>query len=180
MPNKRILSLAIVVGAVLFGHTAAARQATPTAESSLDLLVVQSFDSGRLAPEAGSPDLATLTFEPPVSDALSFSERPDRVVGSYATDELLDAVRQSESDPVNAALVADLAAGGEVQVVVELLTGEIDAAGAVSYQVRLLGEPDSTDLALEAASPGELAEPIELGRGHLFIDGLGQHKDNPT
>ena len=50
----------------------------------------------------------------------------------------------------------------------------------MSYEVRLLGEADHTNLALEEASLSELVEPIQLGRGHLFIDGLGQHKDNPT
>lgn len=179
--TRRIFSLAVVfVGAVLLGGIAGAQEATPTAESSLELLVVQGFDSGRLTPQDGSADLATLTFEQPMRDALYFSERPNRVVGRYATDELLDILRAAETDPVNAALVADLEGGGEVQVVVELLTGEIDAAGAVSFAVRLLGEADQAGLALEEASLSELTEPIELGRGHLFIDGLGQHKDNPT
>ncbi len=179
--THRIISLAIIfVGAVLLGSSAVANQATPPAESALDLLVVQSFDSGRLAPEAGSTDLATLAFEQPLRDALYFSERPNRVVGSYATEELLEIVRQAGPDPVNAALIADLEAGGEVQVVVELLQGEINTAGTVNYAVRLLGEADHTSLALEESSLSELVEPIQLGRGHLFIDGLGQHKDNPT
>lgn len=179
--TKRILSLAIVfASALLLDSTAGARQATPAVEDNLSLLVVQSFASGQLAPEDGGGGLATLTFEPPASDALFFSERPNRVVGTYSAAELLEFVRQAETDPLNAALVANLEEGGEVQAVVELLGGEIDTAGTVRYQVRLLGEAGQTGLNLEAQSLSELGAPLYLASGHLFIDDLGQHKDNPT
>jgi len=179
--TQRILSFVIVVvGALLMSSTGSAQQATPPADASLDLLVVQSFDSGRLAPVAGGAGLATLTFEPPMRDALYFTERPNRLVGSYATNELLALVRQAETDPVNGVAEGPVPGGGEVQLVVEVLQGELDPAGTVRYEVRLLGEADQTNLTLEAAARPALVAPIDLGHGHLFIDGLGQHKDNPT
>lgn len=177
----RTCALVLVVAvAVLLGAAAGTQPATAEAGGDPDVFVVQSFLSGRLSPLTGEDGTAALAFPGPIGDALYFGERPGREVGSLSIEDLPTSVREAEADPPNAALVASLDDGGEMQAVVELLGGDVDADGAVTDRLRLLGMADHSGIALEEDAPADLAGAIVFGSGQLFIDGLGQHKDNPT
>jgi hypothetical protein len=182
LTRRRVVLVALaLLASFRIGTSAAGQEATPAAtaaEDQVDVLVVQSFASGRLEPTTEEPSAAVLTLEPPVVDAVYFSERPNRIVGTLSAEAFLEQLEAAAADPPNAVLIAH-GASGTAEVVVELLRGDIDPDGTITYQVRILADFDEADLEL-AAPLTELPEPLELGAGHLVVDGLSQHKDNPT
>lgn len=90
----------------------------------------------------GEADVATLSLPGPTGAALHFAERPGHDVGLLSIDDHLMSIGMSigdaETHPPNAAPVASPDHGGELQAVVELMAGDVDAAGAVTFRVRLL------------------------------------------
>ncbi len=128
----------------------------------------------------GEADVVTLSLPGPTGAALHFAERPGHDVGLLSIDDHLMSIVDAETDPPNAAPVASPDHGGELQAVVELMAGDVDAAGAVTLRVRLLGMANDTGISLEEDARADLTGPIALGIGPLFIDGLEPHKDNPT
>lgn len=148
----------------------AAAVATPSA-APVEVLFVQSFTVGRLAPgaEAG---VATLTLQGPVGETIYFADRPNRGAGTVALEEFLQVLAQEAADPLNAALVIDRPEGDQV-VVVEMLDGTVDASGTVTYDVRVLADPGQfeTDMTSTAEPLVEITEAFDFGSSHLFVDG---------
>lgn len=166
-----VLSLA---AAVLLGAATAAQVATPgpAEAASARFLFVQTFTAGQLEPgaEAGA---ATLTLEQPAGQTIYFSDAPARVAGLASIEQFLAVLAAAEADPPNAALVIEASDPDQDQVViVELLSGSVDDAGAVTYDVRVLADPSALDfdLTLAARPLAELTEPVDFGTSHLFID----------
>ncbi len=149
-----------------------AQGATPVAGEDVELLFVQSFGSGAIAPNAEASGTFTLTLEGGVGQTIYFSDRPNRVVGAVATSEFVTYLLESTADdPANAALVAD-GTDGEMILVVELTSASLDAAtGTLTYDALLLGEED-VDMVFEQAVAAAPAAEMPLGTCHLFIDGL--------
>lgn len=191
-----VLSLGI---SILFGTVAAAQDATPVASPSaapgatpvaapgatptaapLEVLFVQSFTVGRLEP-AAEPGTATLTLQQPEGETVYFADRPNRVAGTVAFDQFLRLLTQETADPPNAALVIDRPEGDAV-VIVELLDGTVDAAGTVTYDVRVLADPGThpTDMTRTAALLPEVTGAIDFGSSHLFVDGACNHIIDPN
>ena len=147
--------------------------ATPAAASEIGnraFLFVQTFRDGTFAPKAGEDGVFTLTLNGGTGHTVYFSDRPERLVGTVPTQAFLDGLGFSADDPPNAALVAQTEAGEDV-LVVELFDPVHDeAAGTLTYDVRVLAEDARIGLASLAArqEDGELAERFDAAS--LFID----------
>ncbi len=166
--------LLFLVATTLLGSAAAAQEATPMATpmaAPVEVLFVQSFTAGRLEP-AAELGTATLTLQGPVGETIYFADHPNRGAGAVALKQFLAVLTQAAADPLNAALVIDRPEGDAV-VVVELVEGTVDAAGTVTYNVRVLadsGELD-TDMTQTAEPLPEITAVIDFGSSHLFVDG---------
>jgi hypothetical protein len=96
MRTLRIVqAIALLVLATLLATGATAQETTsedPAAvapsQQPLEVLFVQSFTSGQLAP-AGQPGAAVLTLREPLGDTVYFADRPNRAAGTVETDEFL-------------------------------------------------------------------------------------------
>jgi hypothetical protein len=167
----------LLVGSVLFGSGAAAQEATPLATpmaspvagAPLHALFVQAFTTGRLEPgaEAGT---ATLTLLAPVGETVYFSDQPERIAGVVASDALWQVLGPETAKPLHAALILDRPAGDQV-VALELVDGSADAAGTVTYTVRVL--PDTSalgfDLTQSATPLTDVTDAFDFGPSHLFV-----------
>lgn len=175
MRRRWVVACALVaLLAIRSGDDGIAQEATPDAAGgvAVEILVVQSFAAGRLEPVTDEAGVALLTLERPAG-VVYFSDRPNRIVGTTTLAAFLDVLAGEADDPPNAALVITPAADeAPVIYVVELLSGQIDEAGAVRYRVRLLADANQLDLDLVAAPTAGLTGPISFGANHLFIDGL--------
>jgi hypothetical protein len=148
-------------------HAAASAQADDGHDPAL--LFVQVFGAGELAPKDGEEGAYTLTLSQGTGATLFFSDRPDRLVGTWPTAAFIERLGFTPEDPPNAALVAQTAEG-EAVYVVELLAPTLDeAADTLTYDIRLLGEADVA-MRFHAAPHGAPIEGVELGASHLFID----------
>ena len=174
-PLRMATAVVTFVAVLALADVAAAQDATPATSvaEAAGVLVIQAFAAARLEPVAGEAGRATLTLEEPFGDAVYFSDRPNRTAGTVSTAELLQALNAAADDPLNGALVAKPSGDDEVVVVVELLRGEADASGVVTYEVQLLAGYDDIDLVFDAVPLTELAEPLQFAAGHLFIDKVG-------
>jgi hypothetical protein len=159
--------LAAAVGAPV----AAAQQATPTGSGrEPGWLFVQAFDAATLAPDPATAGEYTLTLSGVDEAALAFSDHPDRLVMTIPTADYVTMVAGMADDPPNATLMAPLAAGERVAVVVELLSAEHDAAaGTVTYRVAVLAEEEGPVQVAATPLAAPTAEQV-FGPGHLFID----------
>jgi hypothetical protein len=169
--------------AAALGDGAIAREAaTPTAApagpdgGAAEFLFVQTFSAGTLAPKAGEDGTYVLTLESPVEQTVYFSDRPERIVGAVSTDEFLEALGFSPTNPPNAALVAQTDAGEDV-VVLELLNprytrsyGDGAAPGTLTYDVRVLADYQGTGLASLAERRIDDDFSERFGAASLFID----------
>jgi hypothetical protein len=153
------------------------RDAVPAAQPhDPALLFVQVFGAGELAPKDGEPDAYTLTLSQGTGSTLYFSDRPDRIVGTWPTAVFVGQVGFTPENPPNAALVAQTP-DGEAVYVVELLDPVLDeAAGTLTYDVRLLGEAD-VDMRFQSGAQAAPSEALTFGASHLFVDDVicGSH-----
>ncbi len=173
---------ALVVGtAVSAGRRTAAQDASPIAspavadEAGSDLFV-QTFRAGTLVPKPGEAGVYTLALEGGTGQTVFFSDRPARRVGLVPTVVLLEQLGFTPADPPNAALVAQTADGEEI-VVVELFDPRHDeAAGMLSYDVRLLADYAGVGLADFASRQDGDPPARSFEAAHLFIDGCGRQQ----
>ena len=86
-----------------------ARNATPIPEADHGptMLFVQTYQSGAIAPKDGEEGRYTLTLDNGSGQTVYFSNRPDRIVGSQSTPDLLEGLGFYPDNPPNAALVGD-------------------------------------------------------------------------
>jgi hypothetical protein len=144
----------------------------PDAERGPTMLFVQTYQSGSIAPVAGSLGRYTLTLEAGTGQTVYFSDRPDRIVGSESTPTVLEALGFWPDNPPNAALVVETAPGESDVAVVELFSPIYDPMNrAVTYEVGVLANwASDLDLGFTEA-PTDLAmlAPI-FGNAQLFID----------
>jgi hypothetical protein len=108
-----------------------------------------------------------------LGQTIYFSDRPNRIVGAAPTPRFLNGLGFFESDPPNAALVVETAAGETDIAVVELFSPVYDPAGpTVTYEMALLANwEDSLELGFTAAPTDLAAVEPTFGAAHLFIDG---------
>jgi hypothetical protein len=157
---------------------AIAQEGTPTPPDQLDhapeLLFVQSFRAGAVAPKEGADGRYMLTLEAGSGQTVYFSERPDRVVGAHPTDQVLDRLGFPDDNPPNAALVFETAPGDTDVAVVELFSPVYDAAtGGVTYEVAPLANwQTELEVGLQEAPADLVTVAPSFGAAHLFIDGL--------
>ncbi len=166
-------SASVGVAAGLAGVGAArAQDATPvaspgaTADSDRTyFLFVQVASSGSISPIQSEENLYQLVLNHDAGETVYFSDRPERIVGTVPTIQFLDGLGFTPTNPPNAALVA-----GEEVVVIELLNPVVDeAAGTLTYDVRVLDAYEEEGLAhLATQSTGRL--PESFGSASLFID----------
>lgn len=81
-------------------------------------MFVRSFVGGALAPKAGEEGVYELTLRRGLGSTISFSDRPERVVGTVPTGTFLGGLGFTPGNPPNAALVADTGGGNEEILVV--------------------------------------------------------------
>lgn len=156
---------------------AAAEEGTPAspgddATTGPQMLFVQSFSSGSIAPSAATEDRYTVTLEHDLGQTIYFSDRPDRVVGAAPTQRFLDGLGFPDDNPPNAAILTDNGDGETTLAVVELFSPTYDAERAtVTYEVAVLDHwQNATDLGF-AETPVDLgAMGTAFGTTHLFID----------
>jgi hypothetical protein len=174
-----VLSL---IAATLFGTGAVAQEATPGAVAVAtpaatpaaaalgEVLLAQAFTIGRLEP-TGEPGAARLMLQGPEGETVYFGDRPSRRAGTVALEQILEVLAQPAAEPVTAALVIDQPEGDTV-VIVELVSGTVDAAGTVTYDVRVLSDPSAhdTDMTQTARALTEIAAAFDFGDSHLFIN----------
>lgn len=142
--------------------------ASPAAATDLEYLFVQVFERGTFRPKAGEPGVYVLAFSHSSAQTLYFSNRPERIVGTVPTARFLPT---TVVDPPNAALVTRAADGAEDVLVVELLSPTYDeAAGTLSYDVRVLENYQAEGLRYLADQQGDSTVPEQFGQASLFID----------
>ncbi len=101
----------------------AAQDATPATGQTRpepEMLYLQSFQSGSIAPKDGEGGTFTLTLEQGLGQTIYFSDRPDRIVGAMPTEYFLNTLGFPDDDPPNAALLIERAPGEVEIAVVEL------------------------------------------------------------
>jgi hypothetical protein len=156
---------------------ATAQDATPAASplaeggEKPEMLFVQTFERGSLAPKDGEEGIFVLTLHGANGRTIGFSDRPERIVGSVPTQTFLDGLGFSPVDPPNAALVFEPSPGETDIVVLELLDPQYDEdAGTLTYEVRILDTFAGTGLTFqeEPRAPNPAGE--EFTDASLFID----------
>jgi hypothetical protein len=170
------------------GNRVSAQQATPaTLAGEGDepvFLFVQTAVSGRgeLNPAAGTPEVdgtpvpaggasLLVTLEGHSGQTIYFSDRPDRIVGATPTEQFLDTLGFSPTNPPNAALVAEFQAGQGV-VVLELIQPTYDPdTGTLTYGAEVLEGYEGENLTPVLTDQVAERLPAEFGASALFIDG---------
>lgn len=152
--------------------TPVADLSAPDAERGPTMLFVQTYQSGSIAPIAGSLGRYTLTLEEGSGQTVYFSDRPDRIVGSESTPIVLEALGFLPDNPPNAALVIETAPGESDVAVVELFSPSYDPMNrTVTYEAGVLANWTSDlDVGFTEA-PTDLALLVPtFGNAQLFID----------
>jgi hypothetical protein len=174
---RRILSAILALGFLCAAGmtTVVAQDATPAAESNVELLFIQTYSAGTLSPSNDDPSLLTLTLEQGTGETIFLSDRPDRIAGSIKTDRFIEEFRkETAQDPANAALVVNVSESEEAVYVVELLEMAYDpASGTVTYTVRILADPSALDLGFRTEPQQSVTSDQTYGTNTLFIDGGG-------
>ncbi|MCC6704298.1 MAG: hypothetical protein IT334_05425 [Thermomicrobiales bacterium] len=153
----------------------AAQEATPIApdaEHGPEMLFVQSFQSGSIAPSERVEGRYTITLDHGLGETIYFSDRPERIVGSTPTAAFLNGLGFPEDNPPNAAILTESATGETTLAVVELFDPVYDAETAtLTYDVSVLEHwQDSTELAFTQTLVDVSAIGDTFGTAHLFID----------
>ena len=182
--TKGAAGLAAVAGLRAI-RPATAQEATPapfpddphpsagTDPTSTEFLFTQSFQSGTWAPKAGEEDVYTLTLSDVPSQIVYFSDRPQRIFGTVATQPFLDGLGFTPANPPNAALIAQLEPGSadEEVLVIELLNPVYDPDTAtMTYDAKILADYSGHGLAHAAHKQSDYSLPAEFAHGSLFID----------
>lgn len=193
--NRRISRRKAVAGAgtgiaasalAAAGISGAAAQdsATPVASDGTRaeapaMLFVQSFQAGSIEPKAGEEGRYTVTLDHGLGETIYFSDRPERIVGSFPTDKFLDWLGFTPDNPPNAAILTDNGDGETTLAVVELFDPVYDADTATaSYDLAILDHwQDGTSLNF-TETPVDLGTiGATFGTTHLFIDGADDCPD---
>jgi hypothetical protein len=146
-------------------------------------MFVQTAASGRgeVNPSAGTPAVDgtptpaggasfLLTLEGHTGLTVSFSDRPDRVVGVTPTGDFLEGLGFSPQNPPNAAVVAEFEAGQGV-LVLELIEPAWDAdTGTLTYGAEVLEGYGGDTLTPVLAEQVAERLPAAFGPAALFID----------
>jgi len=178
------VGIAAVGLAVAGVRASAAQDATPDAtapdsavltddgSSGVSMLFLQSFKGGTIAPIDGNPDRYTLTLTEGLGQTIYFSDRPDRIVGASPTDQFLAALGFAESNPPNAALVAETAPGTLDIAVIELYNPVFDPTSpGVTYEVEVLKNWESSlEMGFNEAPTDLAALAPTFNAAQLFID----------
>jgi hypothetical protein len=165
---------AVALGAAGLGSRVGAQEASPVTDQAAEvtLLFVQSGGATTLTP--GDGDIHTLTMTGVTGQTLYFSDRPARIAGTMPTEELVAIWAETfASSAPNGALIGH-SADGEEAVVVELLDPVYDeAAGTLTYQIRILDADEIGDRTFEHEPLTALDTPRDYTEAHLFIDDAG-------
>lgn len=169
---------ALAVTGLSTATSAAAQDATPAAVDATgtypEMLFVQAFQSGSIAPKDGADGRYTLTLEQGHGQTIFFSDRPDRIVGAQPTEQFIDILGFSDDNPPNAALIVENSAGEPDIAVLELFSPVYDADTAtLTYDVAALANWDA-ELDMEfSEAPTDLSVlEASFGSAQLFIDGI--------
>lgn len=174
------------IAAGLAGSTirpTAAQEATPADSGEPGFLFVQTASSGSFTPnhapstpaadstlESDSAAGYLLTLEGHHGGTIYFSDRPERIFGDAPTDQFLDGLGFSPTNPPNAALVTSTDDGEPDVVVLELNDPTYDAeAGTITYGATLLADYEDEGLSHVTEQQHETV-PETFGRASLFID----------
>jgi hypothetical protein len=174
--RRTVLRGAIAGGAVAASVPAApagARQATPTDVTPESVqaswLLVVGFSGAELVAADGSSTLMTVTLSGVDTDAVAFTDHPQRQFSLVQPEQVVTAINDAAADPLNAALVARMPLSRESeQVVVVLQSASVDPdAETLTLQVEVISaEATGTPVTIE---PGQTTV---LRGGNLFVDGI--------
>ena len=145
----------------------------PDAEHGPEMLFVQTYQSGTIAPVDGAEGRYTLTLEAGTGQTVYFSDRPDRLVGTNPTPQFMERLGFLPDNPPNAALVVETATGETDVAVVELFSPLYDPVSlGVTYEVEVLENwQDELGVGPHEAPTDLAAIAPSFGAAHLFIDG---------
>ncbi len=175
--SRRALAVggASLVATGLASRPVVAQEASPEPDASNgpEMLFVQSFQSGSIAPVVGTDGHFTVTLEHGLGQTIYFSDRPDRIVGASPTGQFLNGLGFTSDDPPNAALVVESASGETDIAVIELFNPIYDEAShTATYEaVGLANWQDSLEIGFSVAPSDLAAIAPAFGAAHLFIDG---------
>jgi hypothetical protein len=174
LSRRTALSTGVGLGSLaLAGTEAAAQEATPVAAGEqTETLFVQTFEHGALQPKEGEAGTFVLTLQGDYGRAIAFSDRPERLVASVPTEQFLEGLGFSPTNPPNAALVFEPSPGETDIIVLELLNPQYDAANQMlTYDVRILDAFD-TEGGLSFQEEPRQPDPAgeAFGLAQLFID----------
>jgi hypothetical protein len=175
-----------LAGAAL-GSRSLAQEGTPVATPAVDehdphtsadhagadpvFLFVQHFESGAWTPKEGEEGVYVLTLTGSLASTTFFSDRPERIFGIAPTQQFLDGLGFTPSNPPNAALVAHTEEGDQEILVIELFNPVYDpATQTLTYEAQILADYGEHGLAHLARQQEDLHLPETLGDGSLFID----------
>lgn len=173
------------VAAASGARASATRQdATPVAspassnQAEVEFLFVQQFDAGSWTPKDGEDGVYTLTLTGGADQTIAFSERPNRTVTTFPTDDLMGQIAFTPETPPNAAVAVQGPDGRDVIVV--QLTGETYDAetNSVTYSATVLSTYESGTLSKLAGQQNDAELPAEFGAGSLFIDSVSRVCDD--
>jgi hypothetical protein len=154
-----------------------AQEATPAVPGksghATEMLFVQSFRAGAIAPKEGVDGRYTLTLEGGHGQTIYFSDRPDRVVGADPTPAFLEGLGFLPDNPPNAALVFEAAPGDTDVAVIELFSPVYDpVTHGVTYEVEVLQNWQAElEEGLQEAPTDLASVASSFGTANLFIDG---------
>jgi hypothetical protein len=126
--------------------------------------------AGQATPTPGGGASFLLTLEGHTGQTIYFSDRPDRIVGALPTDDFLEGLGFTATNPPNAALVAEFRAGQGVVVLELIQPTYAPETGTVVYGAEVLDAYQGGNL--EPVTREQLAErlPADFGPAALFID----------
>lgn len=177
----RGLALVISLLAVMLaGLTAPAAAQTPASDASpvaspqadpIEALFVINAASSTVAPSESGDGTFTVSLVDVGTRSVLFSDRPNRVVATIETAEIVAEMQEAAADnPVNIALVGQSSDGSEEIIVLEVLSAAIDENGTLTMQAANLGAATDFGAGLQM----EPLENLEDGRSftdtHVFVD----------
>lgn len=144
----------------------------PDADRGPTMLFVQTYQSGTITPKDGDDERYRLTLHSGSGQTVYFSNRPDRIVGSVATPQLLESLGFPDDNPPNAALVVETAPGQSDIAVVELFHPIYDPVSqGVTFEVAVLADWErSLELGFTEAPTDLAALAPSFSSARLFID----------
>lgn len=163
------------------GQTSAAQDATPAASPDATagdktFLFVQLADQGSWTPKPDEPGVYLLTLIGTGEQTLFFSDRPDRIVGTVATDQFLDVLGFTPVNPPNAAIVVQTPEGTRDVLVVELFdpvytrTFGDQGQEILTYDAKVLSAYQGNGLEEWVPQADDDQLPQEFTQVSLFID----------